>query len=306
MNRTLRAALVALPLVVVLAAAIWGGLWYRGRAIAPATLLSRLPTTDAVVVYLDFDALRRGGILRQVGNAKATEEPEYREFARQIDFDYNQDLDAAALAIAPTGRYLLVRGRFNWKKLEAYVESQNGRCDHGFCRMQGSTPDRRISFFPLESDLMALAVSADESAALRLSTPAAAINIEMDGTPVWVSIPPSVLQSGEALPAETRSFARTLARADSVVLSLASEPARFAAKLNVRCRTPQDAAELAAQLTRLTALLRQTFSSEHQAPNPADLTGVLTAGAFRSDGSRAFGYWPIERVFFTDLLTAPN
>jgi hypothetical protein len=301
----LREAGLALPAVAVLGAAIWGGLWYRARTIGPSELLSRLPTTDAVVVSIDFASLRQAGILRQVEDAKVTEEPEYREFARQIDFDYKQDLDAAVLALAPTGKYLLVRGRFNWKRLEAYVESQNGRCDRSFCRMQGSMPDRRISFFPVEADLMALAVSADESAALRLSTPASD-PIEVPGEPVWVSIPPSVLQSGEALPAETRSFAQTLARADSVVLSLAPEAARFAAKLNVRCRTPQDAADLAAQLTRLTGLLRQTFSGEHQTPNPADLTGVLAAGRFHSEATRVSGYWPIERAFLNDLFTTPN
>ena len=305
MNRRLRAAGLALPVLAVLAAAIWGGFWYRARAVAPADLLSRLPTTDAVIVSIDFESLRRAGILRQVENARVAEEPEYREFARQIDFDYKQDLDAAVLAIAPTGKYLLVRGRFNWKKLDAYVESQNGRCDRSLCRMQGSTPDRRISFFPVASDVMALAVSPDDSAALRLSTPAS-IQIEKLDAPVWVSIPPSVLQSGEALPAETRSFAQTLASADSVVLSFAPEGTRFAAKLNVRCRMPQDAAELAAQLTRLTGLLRQTFSSEHQTPNPADLTGVLAAGTFRSEATRVSGYWPIERAFLNDLFAPSN
>jgi hypothetical protein len=41
-------------------------------------------------------------------------------------------------------------------------------------------------------------------------------------------------------------------------------------------------------------------------PNPADLTGVLTAGSFRSDGNRVFGYWPIARTFVENLLGAPK
>lgn len=306
MNRKLRAALLALPGLAVLAVSIAGGLWYRSHTPSAATLLQRLPTSDAVIIYIDFESLRRAGILGQFENAKAAGETEYRDFARQIDFDYSRDLDTAVLAIAPTGKYLLVRGRFNWKKLDAYVESQNGRCEHSFCRMQGSTADRRISFFPVESDLMALAVSPDESAALRLSTAAASPGIPAPDAPLWISIPPSVLQSGDTLPAETRTLARTLSGADSVALSFVPEQARFAAKLAVRCRTAEDAAGLAAQLTRLTALLRQTFSSEHQTPNPADLTGVLAAGSFHSKATRVSGSWPIERVFLDNLLGSHN
>lgn len=306
MNRHLRVALLVVVSAAAWAASIWGGLWYRSQTAAPADLLQRLPTTGALVVYLDFDALRSAGILRLLENSKVAEEPEYREFTRQIDFDYQKDLDTVLLSVAPTGRYLLVRGRFNWSRLRAYVDAQGGSCPRSFCRIEGSAPERRISFFPLESDLMALAVSPDDSAALRLSTPAAAPAFEVPAAPVWVSIPPSVLQSGENLPAETRGFARTLARADSVALSLVPESGRFAARLAVRCRTQQDAADLAMQLTRLTTLLRGSLASAHQSPNPADLTGVLAAGSFRSDDARVTGSWPIARAFLENLLNSQN
>jgi hypothetical protein len=301
-NRPVRAALLALAGAGVWAAAIAGGFWYGSHRESVAALLNRLPTTDAVVGFVDFAALRRAGILDRLEDSKVAEEGEYREFARQIDFDYQKDLDSAVLAVAPTGRYLLVRGRFNWKRLRRYVESQNGRCAGSLCRMQGSTPERRISFFPVESDLMALAVSPDDSAVLRLSTPSKAADFRGPGAPLWVSIPPTVLQSNESLPVETRTFARTLAQAESMVLSFDAEAGRFAAKLNVRCRNSQDAAELAAELSRLTTTLRQTFASENQKPNPADLTGVLASGSFRSEGSNVSGYWPIEGVFVETLL----
>ena len=302
MNRKARATLLVLVVALVLAAAVWGGLWYQSRAITPAEQLKRLPLTDAVVVYIDFAMLRRAGVLGLLENSKVAEEAEYRDFAGQIDFDYKKDLDSALLAVAPTGRFLLVRGRFNWTKLDAYVESQNGRCEGSLCRLQGSTPERRISFFPVRGDLMALAVSADDSAVLRMSTPAHSADIEAPVAPLWISIPASVLQSGESLPAETRSFARTLARANSVILDFVPEPKRYAARLQVRCRSSQDAADLAAQLTQLTTLLRQTFTESRRSPNPADLSGVLAAGSFRQEGSRVSGYWPIERAFLENLL----
>jgi hypothetical protein len=305
-NRHIRTTLLVLPAAAVLAAAVWGGLWYESRAIAPTEELKRLPLTDAVVVYVDFAALRRFGVLPLLETSKVAEEPEYQDFARRIDFDYKQDLDSVLLAVAPTGKYLLVGGRFAWKRLHAYVESQNGRCDGSLCRLQGSTPERRISFFPVRSNLMALAVSADDSAVLRMSTPANHSSFELPVAPLWVSVPASVLQSGDSLPAETRTFAHSLAQADSVVLSFGPEPNRYAARMQVRCRTRGDAVDLAAQLTKLTTLLRQTFTSGHQTPNPADLTGVLAAGSFIDDDSRVLGYWPIEHAFLTNLLVSAN
>ena len=285
----------------MLAAAIGGGLWYQSRGLNLADELTRLPLADSVVVNIDFVALRQVGLLRVLANSKVAEEAEYQDFERRTGFDYQRDLDGALMAVAPTGKYLLVRGRFNWTKLRAYAESQGGHCDASLCRMQGSQPDRRISFFPVRSDLMALAVSPDDSAALRLSTPADAAAFAPPA-PLWVSIPGSVLQSTESLPAETRSFAQTLARANSVVLEFTPEKTRFAARLQVQCRTNQDAAALAAQLTRLTSLLRETFAGEHRTPSPADLTGVLAAGSFEQVDSRVVGYWPIESAFVQNLL----
>ena len=43
---------------------------------------------------------------------------------------------------------------------------------------------------------------------------------------------------------------------------------------------------------------------DHQRPDPAGLSGVLTAGSFRSDGVRVFGYWPIEPAFLDNILAA--
>ena len=63
------------------------------------------------------------------------------------------------LAFAPDGKYMLLKGRFDWKSLRGYVRGSDGLCNNSFCRMAGSTPDRRISFFPVQSNLMALAVS---------------------------------------------------------------------------------------------------------------------------------------------------
>jgi hypothetical protein len=129
-------------------------------------MLRRLPTEDALVVYIDFAALRRAGILQMLDGSKVGEDPEYQNFVRQTDFDYKQDLDAVMVAFAPMGKYMLLKGRFDWKSLKNYVHGSDGRCNNSFCKLAGSTPEKRISFFPMQSNLMAMAVSDDDVAAL--------------------------------------------------------------------------------------------------------------------------------------------
>jgi hypothetical protein len=41
---------------------------------------------------------------------------------------------------------------------------------------------------------------------------------------------------------------------------------------------------------------------EHQTPNPADFSSVVTSGVFHHEGARLLGSWPIERAFVQNLL----
>jgi hypothetical protein len=97
-------------------------------------------------------------------------------------------------------------------------------------------------------------------------------------------------------------FARSLERAQAVTLAVVPEGDRFAAKLNVRCADAAAATALAADLNKTTGLLREMIEREHQKPNPADLSGFLTSGAFRSEAARVAGYWPITRALIQNLL----
>ena len=289
------AALVAIGLVL-------GFSWYRSRAVAPAALLARLPTANSLLLSIDFEQLRRAGILQLLDKSKSREDPDYVSFVEKTNFNYRVDLDLAVAAFAPTGKFLLLTGRFDWKALRAYAASQGGRCDADLCRMQGSTPDRRISFFPLRSNLMALAVSPDDSAALRLNSPGSPSQSQPPDGPIWLSIPMPMLRSGENLPDGTRAFARSVGQAEAVTLTFKPEDHRLAARLNVLCRNELDAADVALQLQRVTTVLREMIARENQKPNPADLSGVLTAGSFHPEGRRVLGYWPIERVFIENIL----
>ena len=53
--------------------------------------------------------------------SKVGEDPEYQAFVRKTEFDYKQDLETALVAFAPTGKFMLLKGRFDWKSLSNYV-----------------------------------------------------------------------------------------------------------------------------------------------------------------------------------------
>src|SRR6185369_3124813 len=126
----------------------------------------------AAVLSIDFAALRQGGIFEMLSGPLVQEEPEYKTFVEKTAFDYRRDLDQAFISFHSTGVYFLVRGRFDWKRLETYAREQGGGCLNSLCRMPGSQPERKISFFQLQSNLLALAVSPNESAASRMNEPA--------------------------------------------------------------------------------------------------------------------------------------
>jgi len=275
--------------VALCAASVGWVVWHRAQARTPAAMYQRLPAGDALVLYIDFDALR-------------PEDPEYLRFVSATAFDYKRDLDGVMAAFGPTGNFILAKGRFDWKSLHSYAESQQGKCEGALCRLQGSTPDRRISFLPIQSGLMALAVSTDDSAAMRLTSPAAGPAFQVPEAPVWASLPPSWLKSAGTLPDGTRPFARAVEQAESLTVTFSPEGNRFALRLAVVCRGEQDAYDASKQLTNITALLRKLIALEKQTPNPGDFSGVLVSGTFRNAGNRVFGYWPIERAFVENLL----
>lgn len=275
--------------------------YLRSQKYSTAGLLQRLPSEGAVVLYIDFAALRRAEVLDLFASSAVAQEPEYRAFVESTGFNYLQDLDSALVSFHKTGKYLLLRGRFDWRNISQYVRAQGGRCNNSFCRMEGSTAERQISYFPLQPNIMALAVSTDGDAASRLQTRHPGPRLEVLADPVWSVIPAAVLKDSAELPAGMRMFARALQGTQKIVLSGAPEGPRLRLQLDATCNTAEDAAALAVQLRAVTALLRELIVRERQAPNPRDLSGILTAGVFEQRGRRVIGYWPVERAFLESL-----
>jgi hypothetical protein len=271
-------------------AGVW--LWWRQSFIP----LDHLPTRNATVVRVDFKSLRKGGLLALLAARPGLEEPEYRTFVESSGFNYQKDLDDAIISFAPDATYFILRGRFNWAKLETYAKANGGACYQDLCHLPGSQPDRRISFLPLEHNLMAMAVAHDDTAAAALKDRIPGRAIDQPKDPIWVSVPSSALKQTASLPAGTKLLASAVAGADSIMLTAgAAGGDGYAAHLEAVCASEKEARAMATELQKLTTSLKAV------ARQPDDLTGLLIAGSFQQSDKKVFGFWPIQKKLLENL-----
>lgn len=292
-------------LLAVCAGLILGVAALRSRhAATTGDLLTYLPRTEAgVTVAVDMESLRRSGVLVALAGARVSEEPEYQVFVTETGFNYQRDLDLVVAEFGKETSFFLLRGRFDWPRLRAYVRSQGGDCRNSYCQVGGSTPQRQISFFPLKTNIMAMAVGPSPDAAWELASPQPAARPRTaPARPVWLAVSPAVLQNVQNLHPGARLFASALDNAAEVELSLEIAPGRLVALMDAVCRTPGDAAILSSQLEQVTRLLKGTNAAGGATADPRDLIGVLSAGSFRTQGQHVLGRWPIERAFLESIL----
>jgi len=299
---------LAALLAAICALTVTGVYVWRTRGGSNASdLVGYLPSGTATVLYIDADAMRRSGILDTIAGSKAAEEPEYKQFVDQTLFDYRRDLDAVAAAFRGNQVFLAVRGRFHWRNLMDFARHQGGSCHDGFCVTTGSRPDRRISFYALRDDVLAMAVSSDDFAAYQISRkPAAAAPASLPAAPVWARVPIAALKDTNQLPDGVKPFAAALGNAEQVTLTLGGADNHLQLALNVTCGDAQTASALLVDLESATNRLRKYLANEHQHADPADLSQVLVAGTFRRDDRKVVGEWPLERSFVDTLMGAGN
>lgn len=187
-------ALVAIVALVCVAAA--GAGWYVHRlrqplgAASPGSapdILSQLPPDAPAIAYVDLAALRRlqGSPLAAVlGLARPApgRDREYEDFVRDTGFDYERDLDRAAIAFWPANsathsgdsaenRVLAIAsGRFDQQKIEAYALRTGRMVTRGtqaFYEMPGDPP---VSFAFLSHTQIVLASGKDADHLLAVSS----------------------------------------------------------------------------------------------------------------------------------------
>ncbi len=296
-----RRQIVALSVAACAIAGVAAYWYYELVASRSSNLVSYLPADNASVIYIDVDALRRSSLLGMLSGSKSTEEPDYRQFVEETKFDYARDLDAVAAAVKDSKIYFALRGRFRWSSLADYAARQGGSCHKDFCVVPGSQPNRRISFYLLKRDVLALAVAPDDFAAYQVAKQSARVSFAAPVTPndpMWAVIPAAALQSADTLPAAAQAFVPALRGAAQIVLSIGADRDRqLQLGLHVTCKDAPAATALLTQLQGITKELRDLIVRQHGKPAPSDLSGLLVAGNFRQDAAQVYGSWPIPKAF---------
>lgn len=289
--------------LLVVAALLWLRLAGRG----PAADWRHLPTRDAAVGFVDVAAIRQAGLVGSGGSA--LREPEYEDFIKRSGFNWEKDLDRVTWSFTPTAKFFLVEGRFDWPRLEAFVQAEGGECREHFCTVRGSQPGREISFFPLRAATMALAVSADRYAADQLRQTYSALPQHPlslpPRAPLWVHFSKFTLETAEPESPGMRGFARILRETEEALVVLEPDGDAFRLRLDARCASPEKAAALAKDFSSLTALLNRLLGMEKASPGETDFAAVLARGSFSAADDRVQGAWPVSKAFLSGLVAAP-
>ena len=280
---------------------------FRPRYRTAAELVGLLPQSSAVVVYVDLNALRTAGFLKRFNESLATQEAEYRKFVTSTGFVYERDLDALAVSSFPDQTFAVARGRFDWKRLRDYAIANGGSCQNSLCQVPGSKPDRRLSFLRIRSNLMALAISADATAAYDLRPRTTRDHFQTPDYPAWVRVPKRLLDNPKSLPPPVQVIAVALSGASSIVLGFRTDLSqRDTGGLLLRMDASFDTAVYASlarnHMAQLVGLFKSMASSQSADPESADLSRALSSGSFLSNDSELQGEWHIPGSLIDSLL----
>lgn len=271
------------------------------RSIDLATLLPE--NRDTTSFFVDVKLLRHAGYLDLLPG-KVESDPQYRDFLKTTGFEYTRDVDALACTIGPRNEIeCFLQGRFDWQRLSAYAHSHAGECRNDTCVLPGSQSNRWIQFSEIEAGVLRVRVTSNRPGLMTIGSVARDTRANLPTAPVWVRPAASLLQFPDRLPFTLRIFAITLQNAASVTISLnrATPPAVFNIDLDAWFENPAVADTASNQLQLNTKLLKIELGRAHGAPNPADLTGLLTAGRFTTHGKELNATWPVQKQLLDAL-----
>lgn len=130
-----RAAILA-PLLIA-ALLFTAHYWPETQSSSREQLLQFVPSDSTAVVFLHLDEFRQSPFLARIYSwaPHPNEDSEYTQFVRDTGFSYERDLKAAVMAISnhgtTTNLLLVVDGRFDRKKIEAFLTSAGTSAQQG-------------------------------------------------------------------------------------------------------------------------------------------------------------------------------
>ncbi len=296
--------MLALLLTAGLAIALY--FYLRPQYTEPSQLVSLLPQSDAVLVFADVQTLRRAGFLDNLSGARSLPEADYRQFIADTGFAYERDLDAVAFAFVPNQMFAVLRGRFNWPQISNYAIHHGGSCKNTYCQVPASQPGRWVSFFPIQSHVMGLAVSSEGTAAYNLLPRRDAPQNTTPAYPVWARVPKRVLDHPESLPPAAQVFATALSAASELLLGIqkpasSDAAAVFTIQLTAQCASNAEAAIVRDHLTKLTAMFRSLLEKNKRLIPAESLEKLLASGSFRMVDHRIEGEWRVPQTLLDAL-----
>ena len=284
-------------LVAAGAAAVYGilVLYRMGADLSVADLLRRMPDTNALTLHVDLQAIRASGMGGLLEGSTVAEEEDYRRFVRESGFDWTRDLDAVTATKSGDEWYLFIRGRFDMEKVRNFAQARGGSCKNGYCDVAGATPGRRVSYFPVSSNLLALATSKGQMAVYRLVQKR---KTDWAGGvpegPAWVSFTGSVLAGDPALPSGGRLFGKVLSETERTTFSVVAGTGGLELAMRALSKDAAGAENVRAQLEGVTKEFKGYFERMGQASQPDDLSGLLLSGKFAATGNEVSGRWPLH------------
>jgi hypothetical protein len=314
-----RKSWLAAALLVVLVAGA-GGWWLGTRRSGPARLLARLPGENLLLLYADFAQARQTRALEPLIRSQVATGPDYAAFVRETGFDYQRDLDAAAVAYLPDRVYVVAQGRFDPTRLRQYAVAQGGGCTGPAldrpCWMPAFLPGRKISFLLLDPSLLALATAPEQDAVLGLAVlppptaeslgqAVAALNPRR--ALVWLTASPAGLDQvfRQASSPNLALFAQPLATAQRVYLFVNDRSPNLEISLQAVCASEAQAAEMRQLLQGLHnfmgGLLR---GGRGTSKPPAEWERVLASAVIEQKAGTVHASWTLDSTVLETLGSA--
>jgi len=283
----------AIAAALIAANSVSGG---ATQASPDPALLDALPDGESTLVYLDFAAIRASSFYqhRPDKGPITVPNPDYADFIRSTGFDFEKDLDRAAIAIwpAPAGKnrsVAIAEGRFDQAKIRDYAARQ-GRIDHQrgrevFLFPTGAQGNWTSAFF-LDEHRLALVSGQSIDPLFAAHTTDSVVDpireraSRLDGAAAFAisHVPPTPDdRPNGALPGAPNSQLMALARSVRwITLAVRPEGDDLRVSLEGECDNGEDARELQSALEVLRAFGRMGLDSPktRQSMSPAALASL--------------------------------